>query len=395
MKHKRPYSSKPRTSRTIKNKKSKLSSIKYALTPEEMYKLASRQLEIGIEGYEIPRKYNDHHKCVWARERKKILDSHKHVWPPQDWPESKDDPNVKVKPKRKTFLDDLYKWCYSYYDDEKAKNLIEEKNIDVKEFVKPRFIDTKRRKEFLENEKKKEEWRKNRPEYPEHKQGPIEELQEKIKQEESEKKDPIDIIRSRYKQNPQTSRCDRVSVVSEAQFLGEQVPFYNTFVPEGEELYKKKLFFPSKNLTWKRAPAWKYPKDIGPNVEYQNEEKERIKEKIEEYMSDKDLKKEDLWIKVVDSFHKVTHHGELPIKFQPIYKMHETEQYVAMLENQPRVYIGPQQYWKMPKETFSRYKQKKPNLSSITDDNGNKIYYMDRKKTDKRVYSAGMRKAVY
>ena len=395
MKHKRPFSSKVRTIRPKKNNKSKINSIKYALTPEEMYKLASRQLEIGIEGYELPRKYNDHHQCVWARKRKQILDSHKHVWPPQDWPESKDDPSVKVKPKRKTFLDDLYKWCYSYYDKEKADRLIEEKNINVKDYVKPRFIDTKRRTEFLENEKKKEEWRKSRPEYPEYIQGTVEEIQERVKQEEKDKKDPVDIIRSKYKQKPQTSRCDRVSVVSEAQFLGEQIPFYDTFVPEGEELDKKKLFFPSKHYTWRRAPAWKYPKDIGPNVEFQKEEKERIKEKIEEYMSDKDLKKEDLWIKIVDSFHKVTHHGGLPIKFQPIYKMQETEQYVAMLENQPRVYIGPQQYWKMPKETYSRYKQKKPNLSSITDDNGNKIYYMDRKKTDKRVYSAGMRKAVY
>ena len=395
MKHKRPFSSKLRTTRSKKNNKSKINSIKYALTPEEMYKLASRQLEIGIEGYELPRKYNDHHQCVWARKRKQILDSHKHVWPPQDWPESKDDPSVKVKPKRKTFLDDLYKWCYSYYDKEKADRLIEEKNINVKDYVKPRFIDTKRRTEFLENEKKKEEWRKSRPEYPEYIQGAVEEIQERVKQEEKDKKDPVDIIRSKYKQKPQTSRCDRVSVVSEAQFLGEQIPFYDTFVPEGEELDKKKLFFPSKNYTWRRAPAWKYPKDIGPNVEFQKEEKERIKEKIEEYMSDKDLTKEDLWIKIVDSFHKVTHHGGLPIKFQPIYKMQETEQYVAMLENQPRIYIGPQQYWKMPKETYSRYKQKKPNLSSITDDNGNKIYYMDRKKTDKRVYSAGMRKAVY
>ena len=49
----------------------------------------------------------------------------------------------------------------------------------------------------------------------------------------------------------------------------------------------------------------------------------------------------------------------------------------------------------MPKESFKGFKQKKPNLSSITDDNGRKVYYMDRKKTDKRVYSAGMRKAVY
>ena len=392
MKHKRPYSSKPRTQTS---KKSKLSKIKYALTPEEMYKLNSRQLEYGIEGYQIPRKYNDHHKCVWARKREQILKAHKHIWPPEDWPRSKDDENVKVKPKRKTFLDDLYKWCYSYYNKEKAEALIEEKNIDVKDYVKPRHIDTKRRTEFLENEKKKEEWRKSRPAYSEYKQPFIEEIEEKIKQEENEKIDPIEKIKKRYQQKPQTSRCDRVSVVSEAQYLGEQIPFYNTYVPEDGELDKKKLFFPSKHYTWKRAPAWKYPKDIGPNVEFQKEEQDRLKEKLEEYMNDKDLKKEDLWIDVIKSYHKVTHHGELPIKFQPIYKVLETEQYTAMLENQPRVYIGPQQYWKMPKETFSRYKAKKPNLSSITDDKGNKVYYMDRKKTDKRVYSAGMRKAVY
>ena len=388
---KRPHSSKVRT--TTK-RKSKVGTIKYALTPEEMYKLDSHQLEIGIEGYQIPRKYNDHHQCVWARKREKILKSHKHVWPPEDWPRDKDDENIKVKPKRKTFLDDLYKWCYSYYDPQRAEDLIE-RGVDTKDYVKPRVIDKIRRKNFLENEKRKEEWRKSRPEYFEYMESAIEDIKQKIQDEEKAKEDPIEKIRRRYKHNPQTSRCDRVSVVSEAQYLGEQVPFYNTYVPEGEELDKKKLFFPSKELTWRRAPAWKYPKDIGPNVEYQNEEKERLKEKLEEYMNDKDLKKEDLWINVSKSFHRVTHHGELPIKFQPIYKVRETEQYQAMLENQPRVYIGPQQYWKMPKETFTRKGQKKPNLSSITDDNGNKIYYMDRKKTDKRVYSAGMRKAVY
>ena len=392
MKNKRPKSSKPRTTT---NKKSKIGKIKYALTPEEMYKLDSHQLDIGIEGYQIPRKYNDHHQCVWARKREKILKEHKHVWPPEDWPKSKEDENIKVKPKRKTFLDDLYKWCYSYYDKEKAERLIEEKNINVKDYVKPIILDKKRRKDFLENEKKKEEWRKSRPEYYEYMQGFVDDIKEKIKQEESEKVDPVEKIKKKYQQKPQTSRCDKISVVSEAQYLGEQVPFYNTYVPEDGEIDKKKLFFPSKHYTWRRAPAWKYPKDIGPNVEFQKEEKERLKEKMEEYMNDHDLKKEDLWINISKSFHKVTHHGELPIKFQPIYKMNETEQYVAMLEKQPRVYIGPQQYWKMPKETYSRYKQKKPNLSSITDDNGNKIYYMDRKKTDKRVYSAGMRKAVY
>ena len=388
-KNKRPNSCRPKTTTHRKSK------IKYALTPEEMYKIYSRQLECGIEGYQIPRKYNDHHKCVWARKREKILSSHKHVWPPEDWPRSKEDENIKVKPKRRTYLDDLYKWCYSYYDKEKAELLIQEKNIDVNDYVKPRVIDKKRRKLFLENEKKKEEWRKSRPVYTDHMQGIVEELEEKIKQDENEKRDPIKKIIQRYKNKPQTARCDRVSVVSEAQYLGEQVPFYNTYVPEDGEIDKKKLFWPSKHYTWRRAPAWKYPKDIGPNVEFKNEEKQRIKEKVEEYLNDKNLKKEDLWIHVSKSYHKVTHHGELPIKFQPIYKLQETEQYTAMLEKQPKVYIGPQQYWKMPKEKFTKYRVKKQELSNITDDKGNKIYYMDRKKTDKRVYSAGLRKSVY
>jgi hypothetical protein len=389
MKHKRPFSSKPNTT---KNKKSKLKTIKYALTPEEMYNLNSKHLEIGIEGYKIPRKYNDHHKCVWERKRAKILTEHKHIWPPDDWPKSKEDENIKVKPKRKTFLDDLYKWCNSYYSKERAEAVIEAKNLDVKDYVKPLHIDKKRRKDFLENEKKKEEWRKSRPAYFEWVQDSVDAAAEKIKTEMEGREDPIEKIRKRYKDKPQTARCDKISVISEAQYLGENVPFYNTFVPEGEELDKKKLFWPSKNYTWKRAPTWKYPKDIGGNEEHKKEVQEQLKEKIEEYMTDNDLKKEDLWINVVNGYHKLTHHGELPIKFQPIYKVLETDQYKTMLENQPRIYIGPQQYWKMPKENF---KQKKQNISHITDDNGRKVYYMDRKKTDKRVYSAGMRKAVY
>ena len=391
MKLKRPHTT---TNKLQKHPKDKIK-IHYALSPEEMYKINAKILDYGIEGYEIPRKYNDHHQCVWYRKREKILSSNKHIWPPEDWPKSKDDPTVKMKPKRKTFLDDIYKWCNSYYDKAKAEELIQEKNINIKDYVKPLKLDKNRRKDFLENEKKKEEWRKSRPEYAEHKQNAIEQIQDKIKEEEKDKVDPIEKIRKRYKDKPQSSRCDRISVVSEAQYVGEQVPFYNTYVPEGEELDKKKLFFPSKKLTQRRAPAWNYPKLIGPNIEHQKEVNDRLKEKIDEYMNNKGLKKEDLYIHKIESFHKVTHHGEMPIKFQPIYKVLETDQYKLSLENNPKVYIGPQQYWKTPKETFHRYNKKPQNISHMTDDNGKKIYYMDRKKTDKRVFSAGMRKAVY
>ena len=392
MRNERPFSTQPDARTGSRN--TKKSKMKFLLTPEEMYKLNSRQLEIGIEGYEIPRKYNDHHKCVWARKRTEILNAHKHIWPPEDWP--KDQNDVKVKPKKKTFLDDLFKWYNSYYDKEKAEALISEKNINVKDYVKPLVLDKQKRKDFLENEKQKIEWKKNLRQYSDYMQTFVDSVIEKVKQQESEKIDPVEKIKKRYKHKPQTARCDKISVVSEAQYLGEQYPFYYTYSPEGKEVDRNKLFFPSKKLTWKKAPIWSYPKNIGPNVEYKKDQEEKRKEKMEEYMTSKDLKAEDLWINVIQGFHKLNHHGELPIKFQPEYKMKETEQYVAFLEKSPKKFIGPQQYWKLPKETFSRFvRYKKPNISHITDDNGNKVYYMDRKRTDKRVYSANLRKAVY
>ena len=157
--------------KTIKRSKSALevkypripSSIKYALTPEQMYQLDSKQLEYGIEGYEVPRKYYDYHQVMWHKKREKILSSHRHIWPPEDWPRDKEDGRTKLKPKRLTYIDDIYKWCHSYYDPERAKELIDEKGIDVKEYKPPRKIDKRRRKDFLENEKKKEEWRKVGP----------------------------------------------------------------------------------------------------------------------------------------------------------------------------------------------------------------------------------------
>ena len=172
------------------------------------------------------------------------------------------------------------------------------------------------------------------------------------------------------------------------------MPFYNTFVREGKVLNKKKLFFPSRNYTWKRYPSWKYPKPIGGNEEHKKEVEENIKEKVEEYMTDKNLKKQDLWINVREGFRKITHHGEILLKITPEFKYMDVEQYKTCKENNPNVYIGPQQYWKMPKENFRKGSAKR-SMSTITDDKGNKIYYMDRKKTDQRVYIAGLRRAIY
>ena len=369
--------------------------INYALTPEQIYQIDNRQLDIGVEGYMAPRSYYDYHQVMWHKKRTAILEKHKHVWPPNDWKRDKIDDRIRIKPKRLTYIDELRKWCHSFYDPKKAEALIEERNINVKEFEPVRKIDKQKRKNFLENEKKKENWRKSRPPYPEYKSDAMEEAEEnKKKHEEEMKKDPILKIRRRYKDRPQTSRCDKISVLSEAIHVGEEVPFYNTYVPEGGTLNKKKLFYPSKDFVWKRYPAWKYPKPIGGNKEHQKEVEQNLKEKIEEYMNEKELKKQDLWVNVVDGYRKNTHHGEILMRIVPEFKYMDVEQYKASVENHPKVYIGPQQYWKMPKEDF-RKRTIKRSMSTITDDKGNKIYYMDRKTTDKRVYTAGLRKAIY
>ena len=151
------------------------SKINYALSPEQIYQIDNRQLDIGVEGYVAPRSYYDYHQVMWHKKRTRILESHRHVWPPNDWKRDKTDDRIRIKPKRLTYIDDLRKWCHSYYDPKKAEALIEDRNINVKEFQPVRKIDKQRRKNFLENEKKKENWRKSRPPYPEYKSDAIEE----------------------------------------------------------------------------------------------------------------------------------------------------------------------------------------------------------------------------
>ena len=367
------------------------------LTPDEIYRLSKRQNDWGIEGYEVPRHYYDYHQVLWERKRTKILENHTHVWPPHDWPRDKEDDKIKHPPKRKNYLDDLYKWCHSYYDPKRAKELIENQEIDVKEYQPKREIDTRRRRDFLANEKKKAEWKKSRPAYPEYKSDAIDDVKAQI--EEDKKKKEITFIqkmKERYtKERPQTSRCDRVTVVADAEFVGEQIPFYNT--PEGEEgedQKKKKLFYPDKTCTWYRSPAWKICKPYfqgNPNIKLKEDEH---KEKVNEYLSSKGMTQKDLNLDLRKSFYNVTHHGEILYKMVPRTNLKDEEHYQQAKENNPTVYVGPQHYWRMPKESRNPKKNKEM-MQVITDDNGNKVYYMDRRKTDKFVYKSGMRKSVY
>ena len=94
--------------------------VTYRITPEEMWQCVKGSSQNwGIEGYEIAKKYYDYHQVKWYQERKKILDQHKRVWPPQNWPKSKEDENKLVPPKRINFIDEQIAWANSFNDPQK------------------------------------------------------------------------------------------------------------------------------------------------------------------------------------------------------------------------------------------------------------------------------------
>jgi len=93
----------------------------------------------------------------------------------------------------------------------------------------------------------------------------------------------------------------------------------------------------------------------------------------------------DFNLQVTNAFNTVKDKGKIHFSYN-IRKKKEEEQEVweKYLEENPRKHVGPQHYWKYPKVN----PRKKPNQIKIPleDDNGQKLYFMDRKITDKRVY---------
>ena len=62
----------------------------FSISPEDMWNAEHNSSSSwGIEGYEVPKVYFDYHQEVWLKEREKILNAHKRVWPPENWPRDK------------------------------------------------------------------------------------------------------------------------------------------------------------------------------------------------------------------------------------------------------------------------------------------------------------------
>lgn len=88
-------------------------------------------------------------------------------------------------------------------------------------------------------------------------------------------------------------------------------------------------------------------------------------------------------LEVRDKFEQVKKRGFIPFKYEIRQKKEEEENvYNLYLEQNPKKHVGPQHYWKMPKQD----PRKKPTDKFPDEEDGAKTYYLDRKKTDKRVY---------
>lgn len=220
------------------------------LTPEEIYNLSMRKIDWGIEGYEVPRQYYDYNQVMWKKHIDGLIKRCPRQWPPKDWPLKPDDSETKIPPKRWNYLDDLTKWCNSFYDKEKAEELLSIKPIV--EF-KPKKIKDKRRADFLKNEKERIKREKNKKFYLEDKEDLINTIKENA--EEDRKKKEITFekrMKARYKGGRcQSARCDRITHIDEVEFLGEEIPFYKTALKEGEDSKgKPKLFYPDVRITY-------------------------------------------------------------------------------------------------------------------------------------------------
>ena len=372
--------------------------IKYNLTPEEMWQCVKGSSQNwGIEGYEIPRHYYDYHQVKWYQEREKILNSHKRVWPPQDWPKSKEDDKL-VPPHRPFFIEDIIKWATSYNDpkksDEVKESLESRGTFKYPEKRKPLNL----RDKFLNEEKEKKQKMAELPKIQYWKENAIENAKNNIEEDKKKVKTQLQKDKERYsKDKPQWPRCDRVSVLSEAQYLGETIPFYYTFTKEGEEVDKKKLFFPKKDFTWTRYPVWSFQNKSPIKIPNENmiARDELIKDKIDTLKNNKNISDKDIMGDVMGSYLKVKNRGRNYLMYKKMYDYANTEQYKLNKEQFPIYSPGPEHYWKIKNKDFD--KNEKPKVTEEEAEihgKPGKIYFMNHQRTDFREYKP-MRKTVY
>ena len=371
--------------------------IKYKITPEDMWNcIKGTSQNWGIEGYEITKKYYDYRQVKWHQERKRILDAHKKEWPPQNWPKNKETDKLEP-PKKTTFIDDQIAWANSFNDPKKSEEV--KQNLESRGTFK--YPDKKQypnlRDKFLKEEKEKKEKFDQLPKIQPWKENAIEDAKKKIEEDKSKVKTELQKNLEKYpKEKPWWPRADRVTVSSEAQYMGEQVPFYyNNSKDEGDDKKNKKLFFPKKESFMHRAPAWAFQGKNPTKLPTDNMKarEDLIRDKIENLKNSKNLTDKDLQLDILGSHEKIRRRGRHFFEYKKPYDYANTEQYKSNKEQHPSFSPGPAHYWKM-KEIDSNTRPKEVEEATEVNGKPSKNYFMNHKRTDFRQYKP-LRKSIF
>ncbi len=370
--------------------------VQYKITPEEMWNcIKGSSQNWGIEGYEIAKKYFDYRQVLWHKKREKILKDHKKEWPPQDWPKDKESDKL-VPPKRINFIDEQIAWANSFNDPKKSEELKESlESRGTFKYPDPKQYPNLRDK-FLKEEKEKKEKFDQLPKIQPWKENGIENAKQKIEEAKSKVKTQWEKDKERYpKEKPWWPRADRVTVTSEAEHCGENVPFYNNNSKDDDDKDKKKLFFPNKEFCLRRAPIWSFQGKNPTQLPTDNMKArdDMINEKIENLKGSKNITDKDLQIDVIGSHEKIRRRGRHFFEYKKPYDYANTEQYKLNKEQHPSFSPGPTHYWKM-KDIDKNERPK--DVQEDTEVNGkpSKNYFMNHKRTDFRQYKP-MRRSVF
>jgi hypothetical protein len=105
-------------------------------------------------------------------------------------------------------------------------------------------------------------------------------------------------------------------------------------------------------------------------------------------------KLKDFNLHITNAYNTVRDKGKFHFKYTlpNQRKTEDQEVYDKWKEECPKKYVGPQHYWKYPKVN-PRVKPDKVKIPT-EDDQGNKVYMMDRRKTDKMIYKP-MKKHIF
>jgi len=369
---------------------------KYNLTPQDMWNAIHDTGSFGIEGYEVPRQYYDYHQVKWYEERKKILEGHKSKWPPQNWPTDKET-GKQIPPKRINFIDEQIKWAQSFNDPKRSEELKASLESRGTFKVPEPKQQMNMRDKFLAWEKEHKEKMASIAKIPEWKQNSVETAQKNIEEARAKQKTQWEKDKERYtKDKPLWPRCERVGILSDAEYVGEQIPFYKTS-PKEKEKNPKYLFYPDSEKTskFKNLPKWAFQSKSPTKLPTENmkAKQELYNQKIDNLKSAKNLTDKDLNIDVMRSYDAIRNRGRYPITIHKPYDYSNTEQYKLNKEQHPDFTPGPSHYWRMKDmDTNSVPKE----LQEEKEINGKmtKIYYMNRKRTDFREYKP-MRKSVF